>query len=236
MAKLACTVVLAWAAAAGCSGDDFDVTVELGAEAYDADFGCTNGTVSTVICDPASPSVCTGLTVDADATPVAASPANVAVTRGCDASTDRCFAQANARTIYAVNVLHDDNFVTKVAQRSISLVHLADLAYTVPINTTTFEVPAVDIYVGPAGTARETDPGVVLVGTTSPIPPGTTVTTAMHLTIEDGSPARALIEKSIQAEQTFVFVLTLAPRIAPGAPIPAGAIEVDLSPQVALGF
>ncbi|HEY5090276.1 MAG TPA: hypothetical protein VIK30_09905 [Polyangia bacterium] len=236
MAKLACTVVLAWAAAAGCSGDDLDVTVELGAEAYDADFGCTNGTVSTVICDPASPSVCTGLTVDADATPVAASPANVAVTRGCDAGTDRCFAQANARTIYAVNVLHDDNFVTKVAQRSISLVHLADLAYTVPINTTTFEVPAVDIYVGPAGTARETDPGVVLVGTTSPIPPGTTVTTAMHLTIEDGSPARALIEKSIQAEQTFVFVLTLAPRIAPGAPIPAGAIEVDLSPQVALGF
>lgn len=236
MAKLACIAVLAWAAAAGCSGDDSDVTVELGAEAYDADFGCTNGTVSTVICDPASPSVCTGLTVDADATPVAATPADVAVTRGCDASTDRCFAHVNARIVYPVNVLHDDNFVTSVAQRSISIVRLADLAYTVPINTTTFEVPAVDIYVGPAGTARETDPGVVLVGTTSPLPPGTPVTTPMHLTIEDGSPGRTLIEQSIQAEQTFVFVLALAPRIAAGGRIPAGAIEVDLFPQLALGF
>jgi hypothetical protein len=238
VAKVASAVaMLAWAAAAGCSKDIFDVTVELGTEAYDADFGCTNGTIPTVTCDPASPSVCTtDQTADADGTPAAGIPAKVAVTPGCDASADLCFAQVNARTVYPVNVLKDDNFVTKVAQRSISLVRLADLAYTVPIDTTTFEVPAVDIYVGPAGTALETDPGVVLVGTTSPIPPGTPVTTAMHLTIGDGSPARALIEQSIQAEQTFVFVLTLAPRIEAGDPIPAGAIEVDLFPQVALGF
>jgi len=237
VAKLACTAVLAWAAAAGCSKDIFDVTVELGTEAYDADFGCTNGTIPTVTCDPASPSVCTtGQIVDTDATPVAGIPARVAITPGCDASKDLCFAQVNARSIYPVDVLQDDNFVTKVAQRSISLVRLVDLAYTVPINTTNFEVPAVQIYVGPAGTALETDPGVVPVGTTSPIPPGTPVTTTMHLTIEDGSPARALIEQSIQAEQPFVLVLTLAPRIEAGAQIPAGAIEVDLFPQVALGF
>jgi hypothetical protein len=74
------------------------------------------------------------------------------------------------------------------------------------------------------------------VGSTVPVPAGTTVTTQMHVTIGDGSPARALIEQSIKAEQTFVFVLTLAPRIEAGAPIPGGAIEVDLFPQVALGF
>jgi hypothetical protein len=94
----------------------------------------------------------------------------------------------------------------------------------------------VNIYVGPAGTTSETDPGVVSVGSTAPIPAATPVTSPLHLTIADGSPARTLIEQSIQAEQTFVFVVTLAPRIASGDPIPAGAIEVDLFPQIQLGF
>lgn len=230
VAMVACSL---WA---GCSKDIFDVTVELGSEAYTADFGQQSGTVPTVTCDPASPTLCTGgQTVDTTAA-ATAGPATVGVTPGCDAATDLCFVQVNARVVYPVNVLQDDNFVTKVAQRSISLVRLADLAYTVPANTLTFEAPTVDIYVGPAGTTLETDPDVVHVGSTVPVPAGTTVTTQMHVTIGDGSPARALIEQSIKAEQTFVFVLTLAPRIEAGAPIPGGAIEVDLFPQVALGF
>jgi hypothetical protein len=230
--------MLLWVAVAtGCSTDIFDTTVELGSEAYDADFGCNNGTIPTVACSPGSSSVCAaGQTIETDASAATGVPANVSVTPGCDATSDLCFAQVSARVVYPVNVLQDDNFVNAVARRSISLVRLADLAYTVPIDTLTFEVPAVAIYVGPAGTTLETDPGVVSVGSTAPIPAGTPVTVAMHLTIADGSPARALIEQSIQSEQTFVFVLTLAPRIEAGQTIPAGAIEVDLFPQVQLGF
>lgn len=223
--------------AAGCSTDIFDTTVNLGSEAYDADFGCTNGTIPTVTCNPDSASTCAaGQTVGADASAATGVPANVSVTPGCDVTSDLCFAQVSARVIYPVNVLQDDNFVSAVARRSISLVRLADLAYTVPIDTLTFEVPVVDVHVGPAGTTAETDPGVVLVGSTAAIPAGTPVDTPMHLTIADGSPARALIEESIHAEQTFVFVLTLAPRIEAGQTIPAGAVEVDLFPQIQLGF
>jgi hypothetical protein len=230
-------VLVCLSLATGCSTEIFDSTVNLGSEAYDADFGCANGTIPTVTCNPDSTSVCTaGQTVDTEASAATGVPANVSVTPGCDATSDLCLAQVRARMVYPVNVLQDDSFVSAVARRSISLVRLADLAYTVPIDTLTFEVPAVDVHVGPAGTMLETDPGVVLVGSTAPIPAGASVTTPMHLTIADGSPARVLIEQSIQAEQTFVFVLTLAPRIEAGQTIPAGAVEVDLFPQVQLGF
>jgi hypothetical protein len=237
-AKGACAAALACLSlATGCSTDIFDTTVNLGSEAYDADFGCANGTIPTVTCNPDSASVCTASqTVDTDASAATGVPASVSVTPGCDGTSDLCFAQVSARLVYPVNVLQDDNFVSAVARRSISLVRLADLAYTVPIDTLTFEAPAVDIHVGPAGTTTETDPGVVLVGSTAAIPAGTPVDAPMHLTIADGSPARTLIEQSIQAEQTFVFVLTLAPRIEAGQTIPAGAVEVDLFPQIQLGF
>jgi hypothetical protein len=238
VARMACAALLASAPwVIGCSSDIFDVTVDLGSEAYHTDFGCTNGNIPSVACDPSAPTVCAyEQPVEADVSATAGVPANVSVTPGCDASSDSCFAQVMARVVYPVNVLQDDNFTTKVAQRTISLVHLADLAYTVPIDTLTFAVPTVNIYVGPAGTTSETDPGVVSVGSTAPIPAATPVTLPLHLTIADGSPARTLIEQSVQAEQTFVFVVTLAPRIAAGDPIPAGAIEVDLFPQIQLGL
>jgi hypothetical protein len=223
--------------AASCSKDIFDVTVNLGAQTYSANVGQQSGTVPTVTCDPAAPTTCTGgQAVDPNSTMVTTGPATVGVSLSCDAATVHCFAQANVRVVYPVNVLQDDAFVAAVAQRSISLVRLADLAYTVPVNTLTFEAPAVDVFAGPAGTALETDPGVVSVGSTTPIPAGTPVTAAQHFTIADGSPARALIEESVQAEQPFVFVLTMGPRVEAGDAIPAGMFEVDLLPQVQLGF
>jgi hypothetical protein len=238
LASSACAVALACAPlAGGCSKDIFDVTVDLSSESYSANVGAQSGTIPTVTCDPAAPSACTGgQAADANGMMVTMGPATVGVTLSCDAATVRCFAQVNVRVVYPVNVLQDDAFVAAVAQRSISLVRLADLAYTVPVNTLTFEAPAVQIYVGPAGTALETDPGVVMVGSTTPIPAATPVTGAQHFTIADGSPARALIEESVQAELPFVFVLTMAPRIEAGDPIPAGMFEVDLFPQVQLGF
>ncbi|HEY5089007.1 MAG TPA: hypothetical protein VIK30_03515 [Polyangia bacterium] len=238
LAISACAAALACVSlGASCSKDIFDVTVNLSSETYSANVGTQSGTIPTVTCDPAAPTACTGgQAADANGMVVTTGPATVGVTLSCDAATVRCFAQVNVRVVYPVDVSQDDAFVAAVAQRSISLVRLADLAYTVPVNTLTFEAPAVDIYVGPAGTALETDPGVVMVGSTAPIPAGTPVTAAQHVTIADGSPGRALIEESVQAEQPFVLMLTMGPRIEAGDPIPAGTFEVDLSPLVQLGF
>ena len=126
---------------------------------------------------------------------------------GATTSTDRCFAQASAHLSQPVNVLQDDAFVTRVERHALTLVHLVDVAYTIPSNTLTFEIPQIDIYAGPAGSRRETDPGVAIVGSTQPVAAGTVVTEAQHVTIGDDTPARPFIEDAIENRQEFVFIV-----------------------------
>jgi hypothetical protein len=220
-----------------CDPDVFDVDIALAPHAYDADFGPSAGTIPTVACDPTAPTACdVGMTLAVTSTD-AAVPADVSVDVACDATSARCYAEARARLAYELDVLQDDAFVTKVERRAISVVRSIDLAYTVPTNTLTFDVPLIDVYVGPAGTKAETDPGVAHVDSLAPLAAGTTfVDSPRHLTLADGSPARTLIEQSIQAEQPFVFVLVAAPRLEAGAALPGGAFEIDVVPTVALGL
>jgi hypothetical protein len=222
--------------ASACSVDVFDIDVPLSPHAYEADFGAASGTIPTVACDPTMPTVCgTGQTLAVTTTDGA--PADVSVDVGCDATTTRCFAEAHARLTYELDVLQDDAFVTKVERRAISVVRSVDLAYTLPTNTLTFDVPSIDVYVGPAGSKTETDAGVVLVDSIQSITAGLTfVDPQRHLTLPDDSPARTLIASSIQSKTPFVFLLVTAPRLDAGAPLPGGGFEIDIYPTLGLGL
>jgi hypothetical protein len=221
--------------AAGCTDDIWDVEVNLKTETYRADFGSATGTIPIVTCDPADPGVCSDGSVVTVNTAATGMPADVQVSPGCDATTDRCFVQATARVAYPVDVLQDDAFTSAVASRTVTFVRVADFVYTVPANSLTFDVPQIDIYVGPAGSTQETDPGVVAVGSTRALPAGTTLTDG-HITVDDGSPARATIEDNIRNQLPLVFLVVLSPRLAAGSAIPAGALEVDVSPQLLIGL
>jgi hypothetical protein len=217
-----------------CDRDIFDVSVNLAPHAYQADFGAATGTIPTVTCSPDMISLCAGQTVVATTN---VGPADVSVDPGCDPTTILCYAEAHARLTYEVDVLQDDDFVTKVAQHSAWIVQDVDLAYTVPTNTLTFAIPRIDVYVGPTGTKTESDPGAVLVDSVTTLAAGTTfVDQPRHLMVADGSPARALIVSSIEAKQAFAFVVVMAPRLEAGAPVPAGRVELDIAPTIGLGL
>jgi hypothetical protein len=230
------TLGLAVAALAACNADVFDVDVALAPHAYQADFGTSSGTIPTVTCDATMPAAC-GAGQTLAATTATGAPADVSVAVGCDATSARCYAEAHALLVYELDVLQDDDFVTKVERHAISAVRSIDLAYTLPTNTLTFGLPRIDVYVGPAGSTSETDPNVTLVDSVTTIAAGVTfVDTRRHLTLADGSPARGLIEQSIQAKQPFVFVVVAAPRLEAGAALPGGAFEIDIYPTLGLGL
>jgi len=218
-----------------CSTDIFDVNVALASHAYQVDFGSATGTIPTLTCAAGTPSVCD--TQQRDAVVATPGPSNVNVDVGCDTTTNRCFAEATARLTYTVDILQDNNFITKVERHSAWVVHSVDLAYTVPTNTLTFAVPQIDVYVGPPGTTTESDAGVVLVDSTMPVAAGTTfVDPPQHLKVASGSPARDFIVNSVESKQPIVFVVVMTPRIEAGAPVPAGSLELDISPTLSLGF
>jgi hypothetical protein len=219
----------------GCASDILDVDVDLQQQVYHADFGARQGAIPMVTCDPAVPEMCGS---GANLAPVDSSGVHATAQLGCDAGTRQCFAQARLVGSNAVDVLQDDAFVTKVERRSVVIVRKADLAYRVPVNTLTFDIPEIQIFVGPAGSVSETDAGVVPIGTTARLPAGATLDAASagHVVVPDGSSAHDFIEKSILAKQTMVFVLVASPRLDAGSPMPAGALEVDVVPRLTLGF
>ncbi|MEP6651772.1 MAG: hypothetical protein ABJA82_00345 [Myxococcales bacterium] len=224
---------LALVPVAACSSDIFDVSVELMAESFQVDFGTTMGNISTVACNSQNVANCgAGQVIN-----LADDAGDVNIMPGCDASTAQCFVQASAVVRYTVDVLKDEAFTSKVARKSVSAVRMLDIRYTVPANTTTFDLPRVDVLVGPSGSRTPNDAGVYKMDSVDPLPAGTVITDhPRHLTVQDGSPAREVIENNIKAKKAFVFMLSVTPRLSPGTPVPAGMLQVQMVPLLGLGL
>ena len=222
-------------AGATCGLLDFDV--DLAQQTFMLDFGQQTGTMPAVACASATAGACdAAASFNVDAASAAGVPATVDVTLGCDDGSRQCYALVNARAAQTVAVLQDDNFSSKVARHGLSFVKLADVAYTIPTNTLTFDIPQANVYAGPAGSTRETDPGVALLGSTQPIKAGTPTTEAQHMIIDDNSPARPVIEHAVEHKQDFVFIVVASPRMNAGNPVPAGSIQFVVSPKLKVGL
>jgi hypothetical protein len=220
--------------AGGC--DVFDFTVDLSAQTFTLDFGQQSGTIPTVACGETADVCGTTLAVNVDTSSMAGVPSDVEVALGCDDSSGFCFAQASARAAQTIGVLQGDDLGDKIARNGTSFVQEVDVAYTIPLNTLTFDIPQVDVYAGPAGSTRETDPGVAFVGSTQPIAAGVTTSEAQHIMITDDTPARPVIEDAIENKRDFVFIVVAQPRLTAGSPVPAGAVQIDVQPSVTIGL
>jgi len=218
----------------GCGLFDFDV--DLAAQTFTLDFGQQTGVMPAIACDATAGACDSAAAFNVDTSGMAGVPSQVEVALGCDTSTSQCYAQATARALQSVGVIQDDSFTSKVERHSLSFVKLADIAYAITSNTLTFDIPQVAVYAGPAGSTRETDPGVALLGTTEPIAAGATTTASQHLIVTDDSPARPVIEHAVEHKQDFVFIVVASPRLNAGNPVPAGAITIEVFPKLTIGL
>jgi hypothetical protein len=208
-----------------------DVGVDLAPHAYTFDLGSMQGTIPEIACDPTIADACAGQTVGTVQASMGGGMATAHL--ACDPSTARCYAQASAVQSFPVKVLQEDGFIPTIERWAVVIVRSVDVAYHVPVNTLTFPVPEIRVSVGPK---TESDAGVVPIGATIPVAAGATIgDPPRHLVLKDDTPARALIEDSIRHKRTFVILAGFAPRLEAGAPIPAGQLEVDLSPHLTVG-
>jgi len=229
-------LVALMAVAIGGCGDLFDFDVDLAQQQFNLDFGQQTGTMPAVPCDAAASACDTAASFTLDTSAMAGTPSQVGVTLACDDSTRQCYAQVSARALTSVGVIQDGSLGSKIERHSLGFVKVADVGYTVPTNTMTFAIPQIDVYAGPAGSTRETDPGVAKLGSTGAIAAGTPITDRQHLVITEGNPARPVIEHAIEHKQDFVFIVVASPRLDAGNPVPAGSLEVDVFPKLKVGL
>jgi hypothetical protein len=221
----------------GCS-DVFDVDVDLQQASVAVDFGSLEGTIPAIACDPSAPAACTvaaiGAQALADQSGVA--PTDTHITAGCDAATSQCYAVADTHAAVSVDTITGDSLGAKLARHGTSFVHAIDVRYTVPANTLTFDLPSIDVYIGPPGSSVDTDPGVAAAGTLAPIAAGAVFSQVRHLVVADGTPAHALVEDSVSAKRPIVVILHASPRADAGARLPAGALQLVIYPRITVGL
>lgn len=206
-----------------------DIDIRLQRQVYSQDFGRSTGKVPVVPCSG-----------QADTCQQVSSLVQGVPARGvCDPQSMRCQAEASVTLSYQVNLSQDQAFQSSVAGRAVQLVRAAELGYSLPVNTLTFDIPEIEIYIGPQDAKNKTDPGVVLIGKVGPFARGQTISDSspMSLAIADGSPARSQLEQNIKNPKApFVFLIHALPRISGGDDVPAGRMELHVFPKITVGL
>ena len=207
-----------------------DTDIRLQRQVYSQDFGKSMGTIPEVPCS-AQTDLCQQVT---DAVGGGQQARGV-----CDTGAMRCYAEASMTLPYTVNLSQDQAFQSGVAGRVVQFVRAVELGYSLPVNTLTFDIPEVEVFLGPQDAKNKTDPGVVRIGTIGPFSAGQTISDSSprKLAIADGSPARSQLEQNVKNPKVpFVFLISATPRLDSGKPVPAGKLELHVFPKITVGL
>jgi hypothetical protein len=112
------------------------------------------------------------------------------------------------------------------------------LKYGVPMNSTTFAIPELELYIAPQGVTSITDSRAIYIDKVPTIAKGQTLADgAGAITVDTSSKAGAQFVYYIQnPSQTFVLLVNAKPVVHAGDAMPAGAITVHVTPQITVGF
>ncbi len=197
-------------------------------------FGNASGTVQSVPCtmqsDPCSQA--------ANQVSGSITSSGATVTGVCDTTAMSCTAQVSATLSYPVNLSQDSSFASSVGGRAVSVVRSISLKYGVPTNTTTFNIPELDLYIAPQGVTSITDSRAIYIDKVPTIAKGQTLPDgAGAITVDTSSKAGSEFVYYIQnPSQTFVLLVNAKPVIHAGDALPAGTITIHVTPQITVGF
>ncbi len=152
---------------------------------------------------------------------------------------DFAIQMGDLRRAFPIDLTKDPKFPAQVAYARIApIVQVKEVHYWTPQNSLTFATPLIDLYVGPKGTEKKTDPGVRKIGALDPIaahertacvtgnPPGTVYSACRANLTEEG---KALLGGFAQNFKTPFVLLLLGPVTAPA---PAGKIDLVIQPTI----
>jgi hypothetical protein len=220
------------AATGGCGLLDIPITLQT--QSYMANFGSSSGTVSAVPCT-AQTDPCMAA---AQQVSQSTSGSGAMVTGICDTAAQSCTAQLNATVAYPVDLSKDQSFNNGVAGKVVTVVKSISLKYGVPTNTTTFNIPQLDLYIAPQGVTQIPDSRAVFVDKIPSIAKRMTLPDdSGTITIQTNTPAGAIFVDSIKnPSKPFTLLINTKPVVRAGDPLPAGQLTVRVTPQITVGF
>lgn len=141
-----------------------------------------------------------------------------------------CQAQIPESQYTSVNLAMQVGTLATFPGRSLVDVSIESITYTVASNTLNIDTPPFQVYLAPDGVTDPNDPSAVLFGTVPAVPAGTTPTGSM--TKASGADAAfQTFTKNIST--TFNIIAATTVVIAPGTPVPQGAITVKVQGTIA---
>jgi hypothetical protein len=221
-------------AALGCgliSADIFDIPITLQAQTYTLNLGNNTGKVQPVPCRAEMDNcalAASGITLGAGST----------VAGKCDTAAMTCTAEVTAVLTYPVTLAEDQSFATSVGGKAVNAVRTIEFSYGVPTNTTTVDLPTSDLYIGPQNAKTPADQGVVFIDKIPAIARGTTIPDGSRkIAIADGTPAREKFIYYVQNPRVpFVLMLVTKPVVRANQDMPAGRLELKLTPKIVVGL
>jgi hypothetical protein len=151
----------------------------------------------------------------------------------CDAASGSCGVTATVETPpQTVNLKMEVPALSGMNSQSLADVTVSQIKYDITRNTLNVALPAVELFVAPAGVTSASDPQAKKFGT---VPP-----TAAHTTLVGGSVTldsggqQAFVGFAHNFGTPFVFLARTVVVVAGGTPIPMGAVDIAIRAQVSV--
>jgi len=168
-------------------------------------------------------------TTDADCCSplVAAQGIDCTTTLVCDAPSGACaFAVDVQSPPQMIDLKNEGQLPSSLSSQSVLDITVSKLTYDVSQNSLNLDLPPIDLFLGPQGTTKVTDPNVTRFATVPAIPHGATVTNG-NIPVEPA--ANSVFENiGMHLGTPFVFLAKTRVVVPGGTPAPMGALTLTV--------